>query len=244
MGNARVYPLIKLSEVVKCIILRRINRFVVEVFIVGSIVNAYMNNTGKLVDYLVKGKLGYCIPKHSGRTRYVLVAIRDNDLATLIDTRLQTKAFEVSISKGLIPWLKGCFIVGRNVRLGDSIVDYLVGCDDLNIYLEVKSAVLRCGDYAMYTDCPSARGRRHMAELLRHRLRGGYSAVVFIAALPHVKAFRPNCAVDEKLCTYLHKANEVGVLIKSVALYFNPRDGYVYLYDPDLKVVLSPDIHA
>jgi len=81
-------------------------------------------------------------------------------LGALIDNQLQMKAFEKSLEANLIPWLLGCHILKRNAKLGASRIDYLLDCNGKKVYLEVKSAVLREGDYAMYPDCPSDRGRK------------------------------------------------------------------------------------
>ncbi len=40
------------------------------------------------------------------------------------------------------------------------------------LYMEVKSAVLRGGSYAMYPDCPTLRGQRHIRTLIDHARRG------------------------------------------------------------------------
>lgn len=148
------------------------------------------------------------------------------------------KAFEKALAMGLIPWLEGCAILKRNTRLGNSVIDYLLACGGKKVYLEVKSAVLREGRYAMYPDCPSARGRRYIMEIIDRRAAGGAAAILFIAALPEVAAFRPSRVGDPELCDSLIEARDTGVNIKAVALVYNPRDSSVYLYHPDLAVEL------
>lgn len=41
------------------------------------------------------------------------------------------------------------------------------------------------------------------------------------------------------LCKYLLYAYTQGVSIKAIDLFFDPRDNFIYLVDPDLPVVLS-----
>jgi len=105
--------------------------------------------------------------------------------------------------------------------------------------LEVKSAVLRGGKYAMYPDCPSMRGRRHIAELTSHVRNGGYGMILFIAALPNVKAFKPNSSVDPEMSRLLIKAKKAGVEIRALEIYYNSKDQYVYLSKPNLPVELD-----
>ena len=106
------------------------------------------------------------------------------------------------------------------------------------IYLEVKSAVLRDGDFAMYPDCPSARGRKHIQELTKHAAHAGRAYIVFIAALPAVQAFQPNRLGDAALPALLVAAHKAGVEIRSVGMHYCPESHSIDLFDPDLRIDL------
>ena len=221
----------------ECVILERLNRFTVKIILHSKVQRAYINNTGRLLDYMVEGQNCFCI-KHERKmkTDCRLFAVKEKDLAAIIDTQLQMKALEKAADLSLIPWIKGCHILRRNARLGKSLIDYLLECNGKKVYLEVKSAVLRDEKYAMYPDCPSIRGRRHIAELTNHVKNGGYGMILFIAALPNVKAFKPNSSADPEMSRLLIKAKEVGVDIRALEMYYNPKDQYVYLSKPNLPV--------
>ncbi|HDM36171.1 MAG TPA: hypothetical protein ENG09_02800 [Candidatus Syntrophoarchaeum butanivorans] len=135
---------------------------------------------------------------------------------------------------GMIPWLSGCRILKRNVRLNNSLIDYLIGADG-ELYLEVKSAVLKRNRMALYPDSPSLRGRRHLEETLNHVRAGGKGAILFIAAVPHIKAFKPNRRADRIISGLIKKGKEYGVIIKSIAIYYSPIDNLIYLQNPDLE---------
>ncbi len=47
--------LLKLQNIIECIVIKRVNRFIVSVVFNGKEVEAYINNTGRLTDYIVKG---------------------------------------------------------------------------------------------------------------------------------------------------------------------------------------------
>jgi sugar fermentation stimulation protein A len=91
----------------------------------------------------------------------------------------------------------------------------------------------------MYPDCPSERGRKHVQELSGYVKEGGEGILLFIAALPHVKMFKPNKAADAKLYEDLKESHASGVDIRAIGLYFNPKDACVYLFNPDLEINLS-----
>lgn len=234
--------LLRFGEAVRCTIIERINRFVVAVDIAGRRRPAWINNTGRLTAFMQPGTMAYCLPKEGGKTDVRLFAVADGDAAALLDTRFQMDAFEQAVQQRRLPWLDGCTIERRETPLGDSRIDYLLTCDREPCYLEVKSAVLRSGRTAMYPDCPSRRGRRHVAELIGHARKGGIAALLFVAALPGVRAFTPSRAADEKLAGLIAAASAAGVAVHAIGLCYRPGDGDVMLSDEDLPVLLPPSL--
>jgi len=231
--------LLTLEDLTKCRIIERLNRFVVSVDIDGLRYRAHVNNTGRLEGFLEPGLVGYCLRREGGgRTTHRLLAIADGGSAALIDTALQMRAFEGAVRRNLIPWLDGAVVIRRNARLGASLLDYLLARDGRDVYLEVKSAVLRNGDYAMYPDCPTARGLRHIKELAWHVRAGGEAILLFVAALPRVKAFRPNIAADVALYRELIKAQEWGVELRAVRMALDAAANGIIIDEFDLPVIV------
>ncbi len=231
----------RINNWITCRIVERMNRFVVKINISGEERLAYINNTGRLLEYMVPGRKAYCIPrKNPGKTTHRLFAIEDLDGAALIDTGFQMDSFEKLVVKKEIPWLKDCRLEKRNPRLEGSVLDFLLNCSQRPLYVETKSAVLR-GDsiYAMYPDCPTLRGRRHIRELTRHAEKGGLGAIIFIAALPRVNAFKPYPEGDPEIPRLLRIAAGKGVLVKAINIYFNPKTSMIVLVNPDLPVILD-----
>lgn len=220
-----------------CRIIERLNRFVVVIEVNGIAHRAHLTNTGRLAEFLVRGRKAFCFrTHHGGATDYRLFAIEERGLGAVIDTWLQMEAFEAAVKQQLIPWLKGCQLRSKNTPLGASRIDYLLACPRGAWYLEVKSAVLRDGAYALYPDCPSERGRKHIRELTAHVRRGGSGTLVFMAALPGVRAFKPNRAADPELYELLREANATGVDLRALKLYYQPVDSWIYLSADDLPV--------
>ncbi len=65
---------------------------------------------------------------------------------------------------------------------------------------------------------------------------GRAAAILFIAVLPDVAAFKSNRAGDAELYDLLTEANHVGVDIKAVAIFYSPGDSSIYRYHQDLPV--------
>ncbi len=235
------HPLLSLENPIECRIVQRINRFVVEVQIGAGRYRAWINNTGRLLEFLEPGRAAFCLRRQSpGKTTHRLFAIRDGTLGALIDTQFQMRAFESCVMEDLLPWLPGCQRFKRNVRLGTSLIDYRMECATGQVYVEVKSAALRQGRYASYPDCPSLRGRKHVRELLEHAARGGKAHIVFIAALPGAGGFIPNPSADAPLSALLAAASRSGVDIRSIGMYYHHRKCSIDLFDPDLPIDLQP----
>ncbi len=232
-------PLVKVDEVVPCTIMERVNRFTVEVFLDGRKTKAYLHNTGRLSGYLNKGNKGFCIPiEKPKKLCYRLIGARGRGGVAIIDTELQMRAFERALELELIPWLMGWKIAGRNMRLGMSLIDYLLVGLGRTLYLEVKSSVWREKNFALYPDCPTLRGQKHLRELADYAKGGGEAVILFIAALRGVGGFKPARAGDPKFCELLASALESGVNIKAMSIHYHPKDSVVYLENPDLSVMI------
>jgi sugar fermentation stimulation protein A len=229
--------LLDIHSQVECIIRQRLGRFVVEVEVNGKIGRAHVNNTGRLGGYLVQGKRAFCTPKSGLKTSYKLFAVEDEGSAALIDTALQMRAFEEIINQGIKPW-DNYRILRRAPRRYNSVFDYEFERLGENVLVEVKSAVLREGSYAMYPDCPTERGRRQIRELIEHVESGGRGLIVFIAALPHVKAFKPFIEGDEEVAKLLSVAGNAGVELRAISMHYEPSALRVVLDSPDLPIVI------
>ncbi len=231
-----------MSGLVECVVVKRVGRFVVDV-VVGSgrrIVSAYLCNTGRLSELLGVGRSGLCLPMTKGKTSFRLVAVEYGDGFAVVDTRFQEDAFYNAFNLGVLPWCRDCIVESRWPILGSSRLDFLVNRGGEELYVETKSAVQPGpGSTAMYPDALSKRGRRHIKELISFAERGVKTAIVFIAALPGIRGFKPNNNVDPWITCLLRKAVEKGVLVKAVGMMLEQDKQTVTIYNPDLPVILE-----
>ncbi|AJC72083.1 sugar fermentation stimulation protein [Thermococcus guaymasensis DSM 11113] len=232
--------LMKLN-VIPCRFLKRLNRFVALVEVNGEIRRALLTNTGRLEEFLIPGRKVFCTPKSGGKTDFVLIAFEDLEgKGAIVDTRTQARAFERAVELGLVPWLRDCAIKRKEVCVGNSRLDYLFECPGGELYGEMKSAVLRGGErgeYAMYPDCPTLRGQRHVRELIELVKAGKDAIIFFIGAMPGVEKFRPYEKGDPELARLLREAKEAGVKIEGLSISILP-DGRVILEKPELEIEL------
>lgn len=228
--------LMQLSNLIECEILRRVNRFIVEVSINDNREYVHINNTGRLLEYIRYGRRALLMPIDGKKTRYrISIVFENGDSASIIDTNLQMRCFEIALQNGYLSWLRGASILKRNVKLGSSIIDYLVVYKGEKLFIELKSAVLRLNDLASYPDCPSERGRRQIVELLKV---SSSSIIVFIAAMKNVKAFTPNKSADPELYKLLRECLKRGISLKAIQICYDHRKNSISLEDDDLDVLI------
>jgi sugar fermentation stimulation protein A len=228
----------KIENYKEGIIIRRINRFVVKAKIKNKVVLAHLNNTGRLEELIKKGKIGLFLPiEKSKKLKFRLSMIKENkNDFSIIDTSLQMKAFEVALKKNYISWLKGAETLRRNFRINDSVIDYLIEYKNKKYIVEVKSAVMKRKRFAMYPDCPSIRGQRHIKELVKNSKN---SIILFIAAMKNIDAFSPNKEADPNIYELLKIAKRKGVKIKAIQIYFDKITNSIILKNDELPIKLS-----
>ncbi|MCD6278627.1 MAG: DNA/RNA nuclease SfsA [Desulfurococcales archaeon] len=211
--------LISASPVLKCLVIERINRFTVRVRCLGSEYPALNTNTGRLPDLLTPGRIAYCIRKYAGKLPLRLLGVDVGGEVAVTDIHMQVKSFEKALELNSIPWLTDCLVKQRNPVIGNSRLDYLLKCPECEVWMEVKSAVLiHHGVFAGYPDCLSLRGRRHIQELIKLALKGRKALLVFIAAHPKARAFKPYSRGDPQITELLKKAMKSGVRVRALQI--------------------------
>lgn len=220
-------------ELKRCVVLERVNRFVVNALTDCGVAPLNLRNTGRLLGLLLRGSEALYKPKSSGKTRGYLVAVKVEGGYAILDTQVQAMLWELALSRGLLEALRGFRVKRRNFRFQGSLIDYFLEGEKGDLMLlEVKSAVHVEGSMAMYPDAPSERGRRHI-EVLIEAVKKGFRAVVcFIASHPSAKAFRAFREVDPLFSSKLSLAVKRGVEVMALNIYLTE----------ELQVALIPQI--
>ena len=229
---------IKLIEtsVVHGRIIKRLNRFTVETNVDGRIIKAHLTNTGRLKEYIVSGKKALLIRISAPKLKYRIVAVEDGDAYAVIDTLTQAKAFEYAFNRGLIKRFRDCRVITKNPRVYDSMLDYIIECDGMRYYVEMKSAVLRGPDReAMYPDCPSIRGRRHIKTLMKLVELGEKGLLVFLAGFPRARCIKPYEEGDPEVARLMRDAYISGVEILGISIYMK-SGGEIFMENNDLPI--------
>jgi len=230
--------LLKIENYQKGRVIERLNRFVVGVKLKNKNILVHLNNTGRLKDLIKKGKIALLLPIENRKLKYRLSMVKeDKNIFSIIDTSLQMKCFEVALEKGYISWLKGAKILKRNFKINSSFIDYLILCKNKKYLLEIKSAVMNYKNFAMYPDCPSIRGQKHLKELIHtSSSKSLLPIILFIAGMKNVFGFSPNKNADPKIYELLKIAKNKGVKIKAIQIYFDEKIKSIILKKDNLRV--------
>lgn len=194
-------------------LISRPNRFVVEARTARGRVRAACRDPGRLEDLLAPGA-ELRLARAGGarrRTRFTLVLVRHRRRWVCLIPALANDVLERALLRGGVPGLEGVAVVRREVRVGDSRLDLLLRRRGRLVLTEVKSVAWRIGARGLFPDAPTARGRRHVEELIRHRREGGRALLVFVAQRSDIRVVEPARSVDPQLAEALERALRAGV---------------------------------
>lgn len=201
---------------------RRPNRFVVEVELDGGLLRAHLPNPGRLQEVLDPGRRILLRPAPPGRrTAWTAVGADLGPFLVSLDATLPNRAFPSFLEEGALPELRGYRILAREPRLGEGRADFLLARGQRRLWVEVKSVTLVQNGVALFPDAPTARGRRHLAELAGLARRGEEALVLFVVQRPDADRFGPHAGIDPAFAQAFGEALAAGVASRAVVCRFD-----------------------
>jgi sugar fermentation stimulation protein A len=142
-----------------------------------------------------------------------------------INTGYANRLAEEALGLGLIPALAGYQAWRREVAYGaGSRIDFLLtGPDRPLCYVEVKSVTLARGEAAEFPDSVTARGTRHLKELVEMRRQGARSVMLFLAQRGDCRGFMVASDIDPAYAAGLAAASAAGVEILAYGCRVTPQ---------------------
>ena len=203
----------KYGKVIPAEFLDRPNRFIAEVRIGDRVEKVHVKNTGRCRELLVPGCRCYlhdsCSP--SRKTRYDLIAVKKGDLLINMDSQIVNDAAEEFLKKGTL--FPRSAAIRRETVFGSSRFDFYIESGPRKIFLEAKGVTLENDGVVLFPDAPTARGVKHLNELVSALKQGYESCVLFIVQMQNVRLFRPNDATDPEFGAALRRAERAGVKV-------------------------------
>ncbi len=193
--------------------LNRPNRFIANVDIAGIETPVHVANSGRLRELLTPGRHVYLEQAAPGirRTQHTLSLVEMPSALVSIDSRLSSALASEAFALGSFPRLSAFQTLRREVTYRDSRLDLMLSRDSACCYIETKCSTLVNDGVAMFPDAPTARGTRHMRDLIHARKAGHHASVMFVIQRNDATSFAPNWRTDPDFCEMLSLASKNGV---------------------------------
>lgn len=205
--------------------LRRVNRFIAEIELSdGQLVQAHVANTGRMQELLRPGVAALVRPaKNPARkTAWDLLAVDYGGRWVCLVAAWANDFMADWLAQGLIPGFDHCATIQREKKIGHSRFDFALEQDGARWLFEVKS-VNYCPDgHALFPDAPTARGRRHVEELLALRSEGWQVGVFFVTMGQDVLDVGFNAANDPEFARVMQRAVAEGVTVRAFSAEIAP----------------------
>jgi sugar fermentation stimulation protein A len=156
-----------------------------------------------------------------------------------VNTGHANRLAEEALARGRIPALAGYETRRREVLYGaGSRIDFLLeGSGRPPCYLEVKSVTLARAAAAEFPDSVTARGTRHLKELMAMHRQGARAVMLFLAQRADCAAFAVAGDIDPAYAAALARAHGAGVEILAYGCRVSPAG--IQLAEP---LALPPEL--
>ncbi len=191
----------------------RPNRFIAHVEINGAATVCHVKNTGRCRELLTPGAK-VVLEKSSNpnrKTAYDLVCVYKGDLLINMDSQAPNKVFYEWVKSG--GFLPNVTLMRPETTYGASRFDCYIEQGDKRHFVEVKGVTLEEDGFARFPDAPTARGVKHIEELIHAHENGYESWIVFVIQMASAKQFSPNWDTHAAFGEALQKAQACGVHI-------------------------------
>jgi sugar fermentation stimulation protein A len=198
-------------------LIRRYKRFLADIQLPGGVITAACPNTGSLMGCCEAGSRVWLSESESSTRKYrhTWELIEVGTVMVGINTGLPNALVSEAIANGTIGELSGYASIRREVAFGEerSRVDLLLqGAGREDCYVEVKNVTAAASKgVALFPDCVSERGSKHLRELMRLKARGLRPVQLYCVQRGDVKEVRPADGIDHEYGRTLREAIAAGV---------------------------------
>ena len=207
-------------------LIKRYKRFLADVELEnGELVTAHCANSGSMLGLKDEGNTVYLSPNNNPKAkldwRWELVDVSTS--LVNINTSRPNALVEEAIADGTVVVLRGFENMRREVKYGgNSRIDILLEGPGL-CYVEVKSVTLKEGKGAIFPDSVTARGTKHLNELM-DMVRDGHRAVMmYLVGRIDCEYFAPADEIDPTYANTLREAVKAGVEVLCYTCELSPQ---------------------
>ena len=232
----------ELGELIQGRLIKRYKRFLADVQLDdGREVTAHCPNTGSMKNCAEPGSRVWLKDSGNPKRKYPLgwelVEIESSYLAS-INTGRANALIREAIEQGVIAQLQGYSLIRSEVKYGEnSRIDLLLQDDDKpNLWVEIKNVTLLEEDgWGSFPDAVTARGAKHLRELMAMVEQGDRAAMVFCVPHMGIKKVRPADQIDPEYGRLLREAKTAGVEVMAYSAHIDEQSVTI---NKELPVIL------
>lgn len=215
--------------------IKRYKRFFADIRTEDAVITALVPNTGTLKTCLFEGSA--CVISESDNPKRKLKAtlqfLKTPAGWVGVNTGLPNDLVHEAWREGRIPeWreLHGCkmeFKISKETRLDMVLAPTPEHIEEKRAltYIEIKNVTMAHEGVARFPDCVTARGQKHLRELMRLKAEGAGAELVFVVQREGCTSFSPADDLDPEYGRLLRQAVQAGVAVRAFACDIEPLAG-------------------
>ncbi len=214
-----------INKLVKGKLVRRYKRFLADIELEdGTIVIAHCTNSGSMKTCIEEGAPVYLSPATDPKrkTKFTWEMIYINNSWIGVNTIIPNQLAFDAIVAGEIEKLKGYTFVKREVKFGDSRFDIYAENKNEKCFVEVKNVTMKVGNYALFPDAVTTRGRKHLETLIEVKKSGIRAVMLYVIQRMDVDIFGTAKDIDPEYAKSLKRAIDNGVEVIAIQAMVSP----------------------
>jgi sugar fermentation stimulation protein A len=211
-------------------LIRRYKRFLADIQLPDSVITAACPNTGSLMGCCDAGSRVWLSESDNAARKYrhTWEIVEVGEVMVGINTGLPNALVGEAIGDGTIGELSGYASMRREVAFGEerSRVDWLLEAPGrAPCYVEVKNVTAAASKgVALFPDCVSERGSKHLRELIRLKAHGLRPVQLYCVQRGDVREVRPADGIDHVYGRTLREAIAAGVEVLAYRARVSPTE--------------------
>lgn len=233
------------TPLIPATLIKRYKRFLADVRLEdGRVVTAHCPNPGSMLGLRDEGTKVWLEPNDDPKKKlkFGWRLVEQNGHFISIDTGLANKVVGEALNAQSIPELAAYSSIKPEVKYGqNSRIDFLLtDPNQPDAYIEVKSVtLLRQGSTAEFPDSVTARGAKHLQDLIEVKRQGHRAVMLYLVQRTDCDHFKLGADLDPKYALGFDEARAAGVEILCYATNINPSELTI-----DKAIKTDPDPQA
>lgn len=203
------------NSLIEGIFQKRINRFIAEVLVEGTLKKVHVANTGRCQELLIPGMTVLLRRSNNPnrKTEYSLNYVYNSGFWVNLISASANEAVYNSLLAGDIKSIRNPNEIKREYSMPGTRIDFYCKSEGMEVYIEVKSVTLVKDGFLQFPDAPTVRGTRHLDHLIKLKRQGKRALIIFVAQHPMGNKFKANIENDPVFANKLKEAYQEGVEI-------------------------------